>query len=117
MAKKKPLHELVPYQTVTYPSRGMSVQRQADDVVGAQMVFKVYKKYSDFILVDPMHVPAELSEDSYDTDFFLNIAEEELDKRHRVLVFQDRMRLVKRGIRGKVRKHLRKKYGSLPAVA
>ena len=116
MARKKPLHELIRYQTVNYPSRSMSIQRQADDAPGNQMVFKVYKKYPDYTLMDPIHVPAELSEDSYDTELFLNMAEEGLDKRHRVLVFQDRMRLVKRGIRGNVRKHLRRKYGTLPAV-
>lgn len=111
MAKKKSLFDMYFGQTVTYSSRDMKVTRCFSPEGTAEfLVRKTYKeRHCNSIF--------KMSEDmDLDTDAVLDMFEEKLDRQYRAFLFEDRMRQIKRGIRSNVRKHLRKKHGSLPAM-
>jgi len=128
-ARKKSLFELLPGQTVTYPSRSMSVTRnypslaavrQEEDGAPAYFLFTFKKKYPEgFAFSVPATVPKPRLEESRvnDTDFLLDLFESSLDGRHRTALFQENIRNIKPGIRYKVKKHLRRKYRALPQTA
>lgn len=111
MAKKKSLFDMYFGQTVTYSSRSMKVTRCMSPEGTAEFI--VRKTYAD----SNSNRIFKMKEDTdRDADSLLDYFEEKLDQQHKVFLFEDRMLQIKRGIRSKVRKHLRKKYGTLPSA-
>jgi hypothetical protein len=110
----KSLMELVPGQTVNYPSRNMRVTRafpkHFED--GSFTAFQVKRNYPEGTLSVRCEVPESLTDIWKDSpEFMLDYFELEADQLYRWSCFKNNMSSIKRGIRANVKRHLRRKYG------
>lgn len=117
MAPRKSMFDMELNQTVNYPSWNVRVTRAPLSVWDRQDDYKFIAKrnYPEGTMASTMFVAMDQMDD-FSTDVLLYMFDENLDKFYSQHTFATRMRQIKRSIRGKVRRHLRRKSARL-AVA
>lgn len=98
-------------QTVNYPSWNVRVTRSPLSIWDRQDDYKFTAKrnYPEGTMAATLLVAAD-DMDDYSTDVLLYMFDENLDSFYQQAMYKKRINEIKRGIRGKVRKHLRRKH-------